>query len=586
MYFFVRTIKMLRWQWNLSGKWIDCLEENNEIFSTRFQMPSMEPLYLTNNYGELWGCPENKHMKFRIHDGEEVLRSAVRRYNRSDPTICVVYHGNHRTLLPPSTQLFETRAEELRPLSKYTEVSIGTELFVAHEGKIFQKINGKLKECTWKTTNVSVEQYKDMATSRFVWEFNGPFRLERMRTAVHTTGCSLPPSERRKLNRLFAKFRPGDEGATEYGPYQFPDFLCAHGEEGLSCQIADNYHSQSLQGWRSFDGITNAKIEKRRRDGHSAIVVTVHGEDYMLLFDSGGGASGQPPVVIRPARYNKILSSIEEQFRETTLRELFDMLIVGGINPVSFLRCSNPEEMLADVSNREALMSCFHQVTHSSQYIATLIQSFMPTLLDKYRECDIRLSQIEYLSPKKLCSEVAQTIDTGLNVPNKWGFCCYCPNFPTLVDFIQTTQSWITDRPPNGDCHICLASECVVLRHCGTATACLKCWVDTLTETKMKCPFCRQPVEGGQLVCYPSEQSDPQVHRNKRRRRFQNVTDVLNIIHEDQQYADIRLDTINTMRKWFTILVNRHIVDISEIPAQNHSIEKNLTNALTEFKIL
>ena len=574
---------MLKWQWKFFDLWMDCSEKNNQLLSTRFEAPSMEPIYLANIYGELWGCPEKGKMKFRINDEEEVSVSRVRRCSCDPEATIYAIDSTVRTLVRASP-LFEERAEEVRPRSEYTEMYIGTELFVAKDQLIFHHLNGKLQECSWKATDLSGDQFREMTQSRFVWEFNGPFRNERIAAAVTKTCHSITPPQCRKLNRLFTLFNPDEEEATEYGPYQFPDFLCAHGEDELSCQVTDTYHGTELRGWQPFDDFTNAKIEKRRSDGHSAILINVRGQNYMLLFDSGGGASGQPPVIIRPARYSKILNSIEDQFRSSALRELFDVLIDSGVNPVNFLRSDNPERLVSRIKKRELVMRIFHKVTHSSQYIATRIQQFMPALLDKYKECDIRLSQIEHLSPKKLCPVVATTIETGLNIPKSYRF--YCHSFRKLIEFIQMTQSWLVDKIPNGDCDICFTSNCVVLHHCGTATACLKCWVDTLVETKMKCPFCRQVVVGGELTCEASEPSAPQARKTKRRRRFHSAADVLSAIHQDTKYSEITLETVNTMRKWFTILVRQHIVDISEMPTLDHSIEKSLSCALTAFKVL
>ena len=102
----------------------------------------------------------------------------------------------------------------------------------------------------------------------------------------------------------------------------------------------------------------------------------------------------------------------------------------------------------------------------------------------------------------------------------------------------------------------------------------------------MKCPFCRQSVEGGQLTRIEYQPPPPVQRQLKRRRRFGSVDDVLQIIHQDKQYSNITLESVNTMRKWFTILVRQHIVDISEMPTLNHNTEKKLINALTDFKVL
>ena len=205
-----------------------------------------EPIYLANIYGELWGCPEKGKMNFRINDEEEVSVSRVRRCSCDPEATIYAIDSIDRTLVRDSP-LFEERAEEVRPKSEYTEMSIGTELFVAKDQLIFQHINGKLQECSWKATDLSGDQIQEMTKSRFVWEFNGPFRNERIAAAVTKTCQSIAPTQRRKLNRLFTLFNPDEEEATEYGPYQFPDFLCAHGEDELACQVTDTYHGTGLR---------------------------------------------------------------------------------------------------------------------------------------------------------------------------------------------------------------------------------------------------------------------------------------------------------------------------------------------------
>lgn len=587
---------MFKWQFVIDGTWTDCSEKNNRVLFARFQEPSLEPLYLANIYGELWGCPEKKKMNFRKNDEEEVTYlTFVRRCSVSNcPTIYAIYNNSLRTLLPPSLPLFEERAEEVRPFSQYTAVHIGAELFVAEEHEIFQTIDGKLQKCSWRATGLSNEQFQEMTKTRFAWEFKGPFRNERMAMAVANTSKTVTPSVARQLNRLFSSFCPDDEDATEYGPYQFPDLLCAYGEEELSCQVTDQYHALPLQGWQPFDGITNATIEEQRSAGHNTIVINVRGQEYMVLFDSGGGASGQASVIIRPARYQKILNCIEEQYRAAASQELFELLLERGLNPITFLRASNPEELLAVLDdngdNNEAVMRVFHKVTHASQYIATRIQQFMPALLEKYKECDIRLSSVEHLAPKNLCKVVARTMETGLAIPESQ--LQHCATFRELVEFIRTTQSWVVDKTTNGDCHICLTSNCVVLRHCGSATACLKCWVDTLVETKMKCPFCRQSVAAGELVSAKlsrdtkNKESEAVARPLKRRRRFRTAADVLTAIHQENQYSDITLESVNTIQRWFTILVRQKILDISEMPIRDHGVEKTFEYALREFQVL
>jgi len=49
--------------------------------------------------------------------------------------------------------------------------------------------------------------------------------------------------------------------------------------------------------------------------------ITIRGHDYVLFFSSGGGESGSPPVLIRPKRYEMILSSIEDNYSRSRMND-------------------------------------------------------------------------------------------------------------------------------------------------------------------------------------------------------------------------------------------------------------------------
>ena len=162
-------------------------------------------------------------------------------------------------------------------------------------------------------TPLNVLEYEDAFRTRYKWEFKGSFRWERMQMAVSKVATDLKGRQGSKLRRLMREFDP-TEDATEYGPYQFPDYLCSVGEDALAIAVQEKYHAESNDEWIAFGPMTNCRIEKARSDGRPMAMIQVRGHPYMIVFDSGSGASGSGPVVVRPMRYQKILESIEEQF--------------------------------------------------------------------------------------------------------------------------------------------------------------------------------------------------------------------------------------------------------------------------------
>ena len=66
---------------------------------------------------------------------------------------------------------------------------------------------------------------------------------------------------------------------------------------------------------------TNRKIEYARKSGCQMVNITIRGHDYVLFFSSGGGESGSPPVLIRPKRYEMILSSIEDNYSRSRMND-------------------------------------------------------------------------------------------------------------------------------------------------------------------------------------------------------------------------------------------------------------------------
>lgn len=594
---------MKHWQYLRNSSWVSCSDHNSRLLTARLAEPSLEPLYLVNSDGELWGSPEKRTMKFRIHHDSTSMASSVRPSPPpNEPTLILVGLNLENSVFLPfeaCRALFEERAEEPRPNWSRTVVAVGTEIYVAECGQLWTEHGGEMVRLDWQQSTVSREQFRTMTQTRYQWEFNGPFREERMRQAVLITAEALESAEQRTLQRMFSRFDPNLD-TTEHGSCQFNDFLCAHGLTKLACQLMDNYHSTPLNGWRAFDRATNSQIEKFRQSGHSNCVVDICGQQYMLLFDSGGGGSGQPPVLIRPERYSRILNNIEDEVRRSAVEELVHLLEVHDLDIEDVLRTGVYEitgeglpdtTAITDPEERVRFVNAVRRITHPEDDIATRLQQFLPVLLEKYKEGEVRLSNQEQLCPKRLCEHIATTIDTGLAIPHNHRR--FCASFTELIQFVQETQSWVqTDvvDGPKSSCHICLAEDCHTLNHCGSANACLKCWVDTLVQTNMTCPFCRQQVQEGHLKGVTNQPSvntlaEAPVHKKQRRKRFNSVDAVLDRIKQDTRYESTTLHTTAAARQWFTILVRCKIIELSQLNKCDESIH-TLESVVQKFQVL
>jgi len=580
----------LKWQWLYSGAWVDCTPENIVVLNARHKRPSLEPLYMVNDCGNLWGTPEDFTMKFRIHGDDEETRTMIRRAPTSAGlTIFEVKDGPVSRIIPP--EACAVLFHDNNPSVSERILSFGTEEYMAKDGELFMKKDRKWTRKNVGETPLNVFEYKDAFSTRYSWEFRGPFRWERMQMAVSATSNELSGSRKKKLLRLMSRFDP-TEDATEYGPFQFPDYLSSVGEDELAIMVGEKYHDQSLGEWNSFGPMANCRIEKARSDGRPMAMIQVRGHLYMIIFDSGSGASGSGPVVIRPSRYQKILESIEEQFeasssgtRSDRLASLFDLLVENNINPRQFLMrvVVEPDNIASLIPEpiRDQVATIMEDMDseHDSSGMATRIQQFMPALLDKFKECEIRLSHTENLSPKQLCEPIVETFTSGLSVPSS--FNC---NWQEMVEFIHKHQCWKCNGPKSA-CDIC-GDRTVGFTHCGNSRACLKCWSSTLVETKFTCPFCRKDVMSGDLKLAKRATA------NRKRKRLtemavtkMNYVDILDIVKKDNLYKDISEDTSFAMRKWFTILLRRGLVNIHQRP-KNDQASKKFKDAVKIFKLV
>ena len=579
------------WEYLFDGRWVPVAEPHNKTLTKRYERPSLDTLRLNMGFGTLSGIPESREMNFQVFGDPVSLRSRVRLCpSPDDLSIIEVKDGNYPRILS-----HEARAalftEDGRPKDERVEYVDGSERFVCCDGELMQEIDGNLISRHFVNPDLTKGQVDDQTKTGYTWEFQGPFRWERIRAAVQQTCEELGARAAGRLRHLFSNFDP-NEDATEYGPYQFDDYLSHNGEIPLAIAVMNNYHKTKTDTWYSFDAVSNARIENARSSGRPMAVVKVKGHMYMLMFDSGSGASGAGPVLIRTMRYQKILESIEEQFessmgsveaRRPLQEELYDTLVRAGQNPGVFLmRALHSEDPYSSLPppirpEIERIMDEMHASGRGD--LSTRIQQFMPALLEKFKECEVRLSANARGNSKKLALKIARTLKSGLSVPKS-----YNCDWRTMIEFINCEQCW--EHTANvSTCDICMERR-ATLKHCGSSSACLKCWVSTAVETNMSCPFCRQEILPGQLKLQePSRRSHKRKRVPEQQKTPLNMNTILNAIHQDELYKDVVPKTSFSMKKWFVILLRRGLIQINQRP-KHEQAAKTLQDAAKEFKLL
>lgn len=559
---------MRKWQWFFCGRWINCTEENQKILRKLDAEPSLKPIHLLNDIGTIAGHPGKLY--FSIHDDEQKYNIKIRLGPlKSDHP---VYAINDKFVpYDVTTSLFRNG----KPFVKRKVVEVGTEQWVAEKGRIYETINGVLQEMNWNQTDLTKPQLDELTQTRFHWEFKGPMRWERMRKAVYKTAQEHGNNE---LVEMFESFDPTFE-ATEHGPFQFPDFLTANNKIPLSIAVSENFYAQEINDWKQIDPYTNRKIEDARKSGDQVVTIKIKGHHYLLFFSSGGGESGSPPVLIRPKRYEMILSSIEDNYSRSRMNALIKEVKKYVMDPRIFLMrlMTDPVAALEEhipPQHREDIAQLINDVNNIAAQVQTRIQTLLPTLLNKYKECEIRQSTTETLRPKRLPKSIRKTLMTGLRVPQGVSM-----DFPEMVKFIKEKQCWEIKKG-HECCDICLAEDAIVLGHCGTSSSCLKCWTDSLMETNMTCPFCREKVTDYQLSIVHRQPQEPS---KKRKRTVFTEQEILAQIHK--KYENVNLDDEDSMRKWFTILLRSGVLQNGYLPP-NLMKTKSLRGALHDFNLI
>lgn len=588
-----------KFQWSFGGHWVDFSAENNAILEERRNTPQMEPLFMKNSYGEVWGVPERDDMKFRIHGDDNIEICHIREAPSPDELpIWAILHASGPQILDYDTSraLFN---DDGSIRASTGPIHYGTDTFQTVNGALFQVIHGVKLPKRHRYVQMTKGQFDDMTRTRFKWKFKGPLRWSRMFQAVQNVIKNTEDEEKRsELQATFDSFNPSED-TTEYGPIQFPDYLNSIGMVEVAFQVAEEFEKIADNGWAYFDPVTNARIEEARRQEQPVVVVEAEGQKYMIVFDIGTGASGNSAVMIRPTRYQKIIESIEEQFHEAAeeqhkriLHELFELLLTNNINPRLFVLAMVTDQQSAlnrlnsTPELRAAAQAILQRLHTPDANLTTRMQQFMPALLQKFKECEIAMDEHENLNPKNLCPQIAETLQEGLSVPQSQKR--YCNNLKGMIQFIQREQCWKLPKGRN-TCDICGQHGLQTLTHCGSASACLKCWVDSLVKTNMSCPFCRGDIVDGDLKTAPFQERTVQKVSRKRKRdttpNKRKPEDILQEIHKDEKYANISMTSKEPMRKWFTILLRRKLVRIGQMP-RNGQGKKNFIEAMKIFKLV
>tara|TARA_B100000683_G_scaffold48342_1_gene45428 strand:+ start:807 stop:2576 length:1770 start_codon:yes stop_codon:yes gene_type:complete len=589
---------MPKYQWLCFGDWKSCTPKNNVLLSQRYSNPSLKPIELHNEVGRIVGCPEHGEVHFIVDGDDEPLPSLIRQIPEDGewPLYAVINEHGEDILSPEASKHLFTRNGPRRNASP---IDCGMQTFHTENGTLMQGLIPR----HWKKKTFSHADYHKMTKTRYSWEFRGPMREVRMEKAVEQVIQQADDVTVNIIGRFWEDFDPNADN-SEYGPTQFPDYLMAFGHHGVAIQVLDAFNAQPLNDWRPMDALTNMRIESCRENHEPIAVVHVDGQLYSVIFDTGTGASGQGAVLVRPTRYQKILESIEEQFhaatsahRDTVTTQLYEALVQHNINPTAFLLVFFQDQhgayedaalmnMVPNDAARAHLRSIIDQIGTSTGHLSTRIQRFMPTLLEKFKECEIRLCKEETRDPKPCCPELVATMKTGLKIPDTWR--PHCNSLSDLMQFVRKTDSWELPRGRH-TCDICSETCKRTLTHCGDAKVCLKCWADTLVETKMACPFCRQIIGESDLktsVFVPAVKVDPQKSTGKRKReRKWTPRELLEQIHQDEKYTEITESTSFDMRKWFTILLRCQLVKVHQMPRNKHGAQ-NFKTAMKAFKLI
>lgn len=593
------------WEWSYGTHWVLFSDRNQRILDARENEPSMLPLRLRegdNNQVLIEGRPEDSRfrvMKLSVN-GFNVKTTIRRARAPNDIPFFAIVTQQSATPLPYDVgkDLFEQRNGNWAPRFQKTTRVMGARTFIADEGRLYEQCNRSIHELVWREKDTTREEFEHVTQTSLHWEFKPPFRWHRMLEAVEKTHDPV-------LTRALDAYSPAfPVQASPHGPLQFPDLLrhiwltmTDERQKRRLCTAIDKLDSiyndlckrDETNSWVPFDPVLNTFIERARTDNNHSITVRVQGDYYTLLFDPGGGASGSNPVLLRPTRYPQLLQSMEDDTVQDLYEKINMLRATHGVSEDTWSYLLDCEEHLHSVVSQHfpsrvvpKVVEYIRSAHQLPERIATRRQSYMPVLLEKYKECEIR--QVSSPKPRpitRLDRLVEGTLATGLRVPSEID-----TTFRELVTFIDDHRSTKLNLPADSTCSICQQQAPLLGGHCGNATACLACWCTTLVQRDMRCGFCNQLVLEGQLkLCRDTECVERKVVVKKPTQKIQkmNIVNIRQQMHAHLPSFD--LNNTHRMEHWYRKLLQCNLISIHQRPKHPQK-KKNFKNALKDFRLL
>ena len=587
------------WEWSWGNRWITFSDENQRILDARELEPSLSPLHLTEGHGKdratIRGHPEASH--FRTMDLtilDMTMRTNIRRARASDDIPFFAIVTSHSALPLPydvGAHLFEKKKQRWMPRTEKTSCHTGGRHFVADEGRLYEVHGQGIHEIVWRQQDLTRDEYRYATRQPLCWEFKPNFRWERMLHAIQTVNDPI-------LTQALQTFSPAQPvHATTHGPIQFQDMIreqwltendaTRKQQLGRALERLEHVYEQlsdqdASKDWQPFDPVVNTLIERARLRQRPMAFFTFQKQQYVIVFDTGGGASGAAPVVLRPTRYPQILQCMEDDIVQDITQRAQRLCEAHNVYQWTPFE-ANVDQVAQHfpASAVQQAVACIQDAQNIRERVATRSQLYMPRLLEKYKECDIRQVVSDTPPPQtRLDRCVEATLRTGLCVPDHIN-----ASWRQLVAFIHKHRSTRLQHGEPFECMLCQERRPLLGGHCGEARACLTCWSTTLAQRNMQCPFCNREVLQGQLrLCLQTPKVDSVPTRVAQPAPVQKDMDTIRQ-HLLTHWPTLDLSKSLRMEQWYRKLLQCNVISLHQRPKHSQK-KKTFIDALKEFQLV
>lgn len=596
------------WEWSYGTQWVIFSDVNQHILNARELEPSMSLLRLIegeNGAVVIEGRPENTRFRTMLLTVAGMTTNTSIRRGRAHDDVPFFAVVSEQAAVPLTydvgRDLFEEHAGIWMPRLAKTTRTMGARTFVADEGRLYEVYEQGVRELIWRRKDLTRSEFEHAMNTRMCWEFKPAFRWQRMHKAIRNTNDTF-------LLQALDSFSPQwPSDATAHGPLQFPDMIrelwrmetnptykksIETAMERLDSAYTRLQNEDDSKPWTRFDPVMNASIERARKDGRNGLTFRLRQQYYMLLFEPGSGASGTTPVLLRPARYRRILQSMEDDVVQQVYEQTLTLCNTHGVDQNTWSRFLQPGDNLHSELARHfptyaipAALQCIQNTHHMSERVVARQQTYMPALLEKYKECEIRQAVSDTPPPQtRLDRHVEATLQTGLCVPVHIN-----ESFDQLIQFIVEHRSTkLHTAHETSECILCHQETPLLGGHCGEAKACLACWCTSLAQRQMKCGFCNQTVAEGQLrLVAPASPAAPSPAPPtklptvaKTRTTFDGIRQRLHA-----HSPALNLNASYRMEHWYRKMLQCNLITIHQRPKHPQK-KKTLDDALQEFHLL